>query len=122
MYSASFSLSTEYREMNNKTVNQKSVVTHATSECSYYHLRTSHFQAHQVDHIFHSAVRESMIMNNWTEFINEFGTHYVKEVIMGGRATQSITYSEKSVAELKAMGIDITQTASARYKAISAST
>lgn len=42
---------------------------------------------------FIKGLTDAQKTNNWEKFISQFGTHYVYDVTMGGRATQEITYS-----------------------------
>ena len=58
---------------------------------------------------------ESSRTNDWTTFIDQFGTHFAYEVIMGGRATQEISYSYESVSKLSSVGVDIDIAAKASY-------
>jgi len=37
---------------------------------------------------FVAGVKESFRLGNWTKFIAQFGTHFIYDVIMGGRAVQ----------------------------------
>ena len=53
--------------------------------------------------------------NNWDTFIGEYGTHFVKDVTMGGRALQEIAYTYQSVSKLNALDIDISTAARARF-------
>jgi hypothetical protein len=58
------------------------------------------FKPGKISDNFWSGVLYSVNANNWDRFIEQFGTHYVYEVVMGGRAVQEITYSFKSIADM----------------------
>ena len=64
---------------------------------------------------FEVAVNASYHSNNWDTFIEEYGTHFVKDVTMGGRALQEISYTSQSVSKLNSLDIDISTAARARF-------
>jgi hypothetical protein len=64
-----------------------------------------------IDPAFISAVNSSYNANNWNDFIDKFGTHFVKEVTMGGRALQRLAYSSNSVSDLGSLKIDVASVA-----------
>ena len=53
--------------------------------------------------------------NNWETFISEYGTHFVYDIIMGGRAVQEVSYSSESVSKLLTLDIDISTTAKFKF-------
>ncbi len=75
-------------------------LTHASAECQCYEMSLDLFKPRPISANFWEGVRVSFNAKNWDKFIEQFGTHYVYEVIMGGRAIQEIQYSSKSVSEL----------------------
>ena len=66
---------------------------------------------------FEAAVNTSFNSNNWTTFIDIYGTHFIKDVTMGGRAVQEISYSSQSVSKMNSLHIDTSVAAKARYAA-----
>ncbi len=64
---------------------------------------------------FWSGVSYSMDGNDWERFIEQFGTHYVYEVVMGGRAIQEIQYSYKSSSDMESLNIDVSIAAKATF-------
>lgn len=60
-------------------------LTHATAECPFYGLSFDEFATLNLGNNFKSAALQAFTQNNWTNFIATFGTHYISEVIMGGR-------------------------------------
>lgn len=57
----------------------------------------------------------SYMLNDWEAFILQFGTHFVYDITMGGRAVQQIDYSYESVCKLKSLKIDISLAAKASF-------
>lgn len=64
---------------------------------------------------FIEKVKYSNANNDWNNFFDRFGTHYVTEATMGGRATQEMSFSYDSVSKLKKKGITIDAAAEAEY-------
>ena len=64
---------------------------------------------------FWEGVKYSMNAKSWEKFIEQFGTHYVYDLIVGGRAIQEIQYSAQSVSEMETMKIDLDLTAKASF-------
>lgn len=60
-------------------------------------------------------MNESYHERDWSKFIGQFGTHFTYEVILGSRAIQQITYSNKSIAKLGTLDIDIKGAAQASF-------
>ena len=48
-------------------------------------------------------------------FIDQFGSHFVYDVMMGGRATQEISYNSEAISQMSAIGIDISIAAKAKF-------
>ena len=118
---ASFSLSVGFQMMKNATTSKQHIVSKAYSENQFYKLVINHYKEKKVTPEFARGAVASYTTNNWLKFIDEFGTHYTKEVIMGGRATQYIEYTRTSVALLESLGITVKTAAEARIKVFSAS-
>jgi len=64
---------------------------------------------------FISGVNDSYHSKNWDKFITQFGTHFVYDATMGGRATQEISYEFESVSKLNSLDIDINIAAKASF-------
>ena len=64
---------------------------------------------------FVAGVKTSYQKKNWNTFIDQFGTHVVYDVIMGGRATQETTYSYEAVTKMNSLNIDLNLAAKAKY-------
>lgn len=73
------------------------------------------FKNFELDSSFITAVNSSYHSNDWEAFISEFGTHFITEVIMGGRAVQEIVYNFESMSQLNSLDIDIGVAAKARF-------
>ena len=67
-------------------------ITHATAECQAYELSIDIFTVNNLLGNFVSGVNESYHTKNWDKFITQFGTHFVYDATMGGRAVQEISY------------------------------
>jgi len=68
---------------------------------------------------FISSIKTSFQKKDWADFIEFYGTHYVTEVVMGGRVLQEIVFSSESISNLKYLGVDLQKTAKARFEMIS---
>ena len=90
-------------------------ITHATAECEAYELSIDIFTVNKLLPNFVSGVNESYHSNSWDKFITQFGTHFVYDVTMGGRATQEISYDFQSISKLNSLGIDISLAAKASF-------
>ncbi len=64
---------------------------------------------------FWDGVSYSYNANDWERFIEQFGTHYVYEVVLGGRAVQEIEYNFKSASDMESLNIDINIAAKASF-------
>lgn len=90
-------------------------ITHATAECLAYELSIDIFTVNNLLPNFVSGVNESYHSNNWDKFITQFGTHFVYDVTMGGRALQEISYDFESVSKLNSLNVDISLAAKASF-------
>lgn len=84
----SFSMSRSWERLYNTTSVQKMSLTHASAECQAYEIILDKFSLPNLSEDFVQGAIYSYTRGDWTEFIEEFGTHYVHEITMGGRATQ----------------------------------
>lgn len=90
-------------------------LTHASAECEAYYISVDLFRNYTLESSFVNAVNMSFNFNNWSDFIDAYGTHFVRDVTMGGRALQEISYSYESVSTLNSLDIDILTTAKFRF-------
>ena len=90
-------------------------VTHSTAECDCYGIDVNLFKTPKLNSNFVAGVKSSYKSKSWTSFINQFGTHFASDTIMGGRATQEISYDFESVSKMNALGIDINIAAKASF-------
>lgn len=112
---AAFSASNTYEAIQKSTIESNMSITHATASCEAYELSIDIFTINTLLPNFVSGVNESYHSKNWNKFINQFGTHFVYDVTMGGRATQEIRYSFQSSSKLSSLDIDITLAAKASF-------
>lgn len=111
----SFSMSTTYEKVEKETTVSNNTLTHATAECEAYELSIDLFKVATFQPNFIAAVNESYHSGNWDKFVTQFGTHFVYDVTMGGRATQEISYDYQSVSKMSSIGIDINMAAKASF-------
>lgn len=90
-------------------------ITHATAECEAYELSLDIFTVNTLLPNFVTGAVESYKNKSWDKFITQFGTHYIYDVTMGGRATQEIAYEYQSVSKLSSIDIDISVAAKASF-------
>lgn len=64
---------------------------------------------------FIGGVRESIVENDWSQFIDHFGTHFASSVTFGGRYLMEHTYTEQSMSLFKSMNLDIKFAAEIQY-------
>lgn len=86
--SAAFSASTTYDHVSKETLISNMSITHATAECEAYELSIDIFTVNTLLANFVTGAIESYKAKNWSKFITQFGTHFIYDVTMGGRATQ----------------------------------
>jgi hypothetical protein len=90
-------------------------LTHASAECQAYEIILDKFALPKLSEDFAAGAVYSLQQGNWTEFIEEFGTHYIHEITMGGRATQETSYTYDSVSKMESLDIDINIAAKASF-------
>lgn len=90
-------------------------LTHATAECEAYELSIDLFTVTSLLPNFVTGVNESYHSGNWDKFITQFGTHFVYDATMGGRAVQEISYSFESASKMASLDIDISLAAKASF-------
>ena len=93
----------------------KMSLTHASADCEAYYVSIDLFRTYTFEPSFINAVKMSFDSDDWSDFIDVYGTHFVREVTMGGRALQEISYSYESVSTLSSLNIDISTTAKFRF-------
>lgn len=89
---AAFSASTTYDHIEKSTLESNMSITHATASCEAYELSIDIFTINNILPNFVTGAIESYQNKDWGNFITQFGTHFVFDATMGGRATQEITY------------------------------
>lgn len=74
--------------MSNKTTSEDLVVTQVSALCQSYKLLLDTYQSYKISTNYFTAVDESIKTSNWDNFISQYGTHYITELMLGGRAVQ----------------------------------
>lgn len=101
--------------MQKSTIQNNMSITHATAQCEAYELSIDIFTVNTLLPNFVSGVNQSYHTKKWDNFITQFGTHFVYDVTMGGRAVQEITYDYSSISKLNSLNIDIAIAAKASF-------
>lgn len=112
---AAFSSSTSYQSMQKQTIESNMSFTHATAECEAYELSIDIFTVNTLLPNFVRGAVESYQAGRWDKFITQFGTHFVYDVTMGGRAIQEISYDFESVSKMTSVDVDINLAAKASF-------
>ncbi|XP_022337633.2 uncharacterized protein LOC111133481 [Crassostrea virginica] len=128
--SASFSASASYqkntREIQKGTSSTLSIVSRAV----VYRARMSETaKVSKVNDFFEKAVMllpmencdSSELQEMYLNFIQEFGTHYTTEVVMGAKAVQQLTFSKSDLSKLESEGISSKVAAQASFSGFGAS-
>lgn len=90
-------------------------LTHASAECQCYEMSLNLFKPGNISENFWDGVSFSYTANDWGRFIEQFGTHFIYEVILGGRAIQEIQYNYKSASDMESLDIDVNIAAKASF-------
>ena len=109
---ASFSISAEWKSVYNKTTHDHSIFTHAAASCEVYEIEVPTFEAVPLSDDFVAGVNYSLARGDWTKFVEIFGTHYIHDVVMGGRLEIMTDFSEHAVEEMQSLDIDLKLAAS----------
>jgi hypothetical protein len=64
---------------------------------------------------FIGGVRDSLALEDWTDFIDHFGTHFASAVTFGGRYFMEHTYSEEAMSLFTSLKLDIKVAAEIQY-------
>ena len=64
---------------------------------------------------FKEGVKDGAKNGNWTNFMNEFGTHYANKVIFGGRYVLQHEYAAKSMSYFQSTNIDVKVAAKVQF-------
>lgn len=87
-FNFAFSASADFKSLENRLNSLEVVIYQASSICTNYVLALDRYQRYKISTNFFAAVEESIQFSDWSGFINQFGTHYITEVVLGGRAVQ----------------------------------
>jgi hypothetical protein len=91
---AAFSFSRTFDQFSNSTDTHKQTSCQSNAECTVYTIDMPIYSNDiPLTRDFIGGVRESVIENDWSEFIEHFGTHFASAVTFGGRYFMEHTYS-----------------------------
>eukprot|EP00112_Aurelia_sp_Birch-Aquarium-sp1_P022331 Seg626.10 transcript_id=Seg626.10/GoldUCD/mRNA.D3Y31 product="Vitelline membrane outer layer protein 1" protein_id=Seg626.10/GoldUCD/D3Y31 len=114
VWSASFAASTEYNRVSEQLkTNQKSVIK-SESTCTVYGASLNTFPPPKFTENFFNNLKALGKENpDYYNFLDTFGTHFVKGITMGSRYSKMQTMSKENEEKLQKEGIDVDVTASA---------
>ena len=110
-----FSASTDYQKVKQGTAQSDNVYTSSTALCSVYHSKVKAFTKLKLSDDFINGVNSlpaEMDKNPYALFTQTFGTHYVKEIGMGGKSTRFSSFTSSAYSNMTSSGIDVTAAAS----------
>ena len=113
-----FSASTDYQKVKQGTAQSDTVYTSSTALCSVYHSKVKPFTKLKLSDDFINGVNSlpaEMDKNPYALFTQTFGTHYVKEIGMGGKSTRFSSFTSSAYSNMTSSGIDVTAAASADF-------
>lgn len=83
---AAFSFSNAFEQFSNSTQAYNETSSQANAECTVYTAEMPLFSNKiQLSDDFSDGVKYSLAINDWTQFVDHFGTHYATSVTYGGR-------------------------------------
>ena len=108
-FGQSFSASVDYKRTESNTRTKTSVIVQSGASCEVFSLEIPVYQSLRVTDDFRQAVLRAFYNNHssWASFMNIYGTHFVGQVVLGGRIVMQSKMSSESYAELLSVGIDI---------------
>ena len=79
--------------MVNSTSSNNMTVSQATAECEVYELSMDMYYLPSLLPNFTSTVINCYTNKDWSPLLDRYGTHYVYQTTLGGRATYEVTLS-----------------------------
>jgi hypothetical protein len=105
---AAFSFSRTFEEFRNSTQTHKQTSIQSNAECTVYTIDMPIYSNEiPLSKDFVGGVHESLLEDDWGEFIEHFGTHFASAVTFGGRYFMEHTYSEEAMSLFTSMGLDV---------------
>lgn len=118
----SFSASTDYHHVERSTKQGSSLFTHAEATCLVYSGNVKKYDHPPFSKNFEEGLKSLPQQYNeskYSDFLDTFGTHYIKSVSMGALFGQQSRLTKESYSKMVETGADVS--ASAKYCAIEAS-
>jgi hypothetical protein len=98
---SSFSVSNEYKRVEQSTTNEHSLVIEAGAKCEAYSLDMPQFTSLPLSDDFRHGVLDAIAGRiSWQRVIDTFGTHYVTSAIYGGRMHRLRKMSKRAYQEM----------------------
>ncbi|XP_048745195.2 uncharacterized protein LOC125658102 [Ostrea edulis] len=122
--SASFSASASYQKNTQEIQKGETTTLSIVSRAVVYRARMSETsKMSKVTDYFEKAVmllpmedcEEDSLQEMYLNFIQEFGTHYTTQVVMGAKAVQQLTFSKSDLSKMESEGISATVAAQVAY-------
>ena len=115
--SVSFSSSADFVTKKASIENEKNVVLEYGEKCERYKVEIAEtsFQLHSE---FKNYIKSAYNGGDktWQNLIEDYGTHYISTVVLGGRVQYHYYFSSRSITEMKTMGIDVKTAAALSFK------
>jgi MAC/Perforin domain-containing protein len=99
-------LSDSFEKLNQETRTQRSVLTYVSEKVTRYWLRMSDTAGLSADLKNAFEQLPEAAGPAYTTFITTYGTHYLKEALYGGRATQRLSVSTEDYVSLLEQGVN----------------
>ena len=109
-WGARFSASTDFKSVESTTKNASTFFTHSEVSCCAYTASVQRYNPPNFTENFLNAIDalpKDYEKSIYREFVNTFGTHYIKEANMGALYGQQSSISTESWAKMVQQGIDI---------------
>lgn len=118
-----WSESESYSSFKEKSVSENTVTFEAKAICSEFEVSFNPYSEKKLDPNFKRALNELSLLvpfnpqsiehkRKYRAFIDAYGTHYTKKVILGAKRILSTTMTSRDVAELTKDQVDISSTLS----------
>ena len=104
-YGASFSASTDYNMVKKNTASQESRYVKSHAICEDYWATL--LQGAELDDSFKTAVEDLDSNEEYRDFVQQYGTHYLATVTMGGRYGFQSEFETNEYMDMLSNGLDI---------------
>ncbi|CAC5417204.1 unnamed protein product [Mytilus coruscus] len=115
-YSGSFSASTSYKRSVKEVTKEEATTVDIVGRANVYKARLSSTGTiSKLSEEFEDSIRalpierckEDVIQRLYVKVIEEFGTHYATEVVMGAKAVQELRFKNSDLDRFKSLGVSV---------------